>query len=160
EGLAAVKLNNRVGYIDKTGEIQIPFNFLGGDKFQDGIAIFANFEQKFGLIDKNGNQIVPAKYDYIKSFSNGLWAVYHNKKWGIIDKTGREIVPPKYGDSIYTEYFSDGALRVEVNEKYGFLDDKGNVIIPLIYDYAWEFHNGLAKVRLNDKSDFIDRKST
>ena len=42
--------------------------------------------------------------------------------------------------------------------KYGFVDDKGKVVISLKYDHAWQFHEGLACVKLNGKWGFIDKR--
>jgi len=44
------------------------------------------------------------------------------------------------------------------NDKYGFkVASTGEIIIPLIYDDAWGFSEGLAKVKLNGKWGFIDK---
>ncbi len=42
--------------------------------------------------------------------------------------------------------------------KWGFCDEAGNVIIPYQYDTTDMFHEGLAKVRLNDKYGHINQK--
>lgn len=43
--------------------------------------------------------------------------------------------------------------------KYGFVDIYHNEIIPVMYDYAWEFKGGLAKVVLNGRWGFIDKNN-
>jgi hypothetical protein len=65
-------------------------------------------DDKWGLIDKTGKQIVPPKYDYMSTLSGGLAQIridyeitsgFHVVKepgpWGLIDKTGKEVVSPK-----------------------------------------------------------------
>ena len=46
--------------------------------------------------------------------------------------------------------------RFYKNGKYGFKKD-GIVIIPIKYDFAGYFHDGLAEVKLNGKSGYIDK---
>lgn len=38
---------------------------------------------------------------------------------------------------------------VLLNDKYGFINRKDEIVIPMLYDRADQFHNGLAKVKLN-----------
>lgn len=42
---------------------------------------------------------------------------------------------------------SEGLLAVKYDGKWGYVDIDNKKIIPLIYSYASEFHNGIAKVR-------------
>ena len=44
------------------------------------------------------------------------------------------------------DYFSEGLTRVKRSGKMGFANEKGEVVIPCIYDFAWPFENGYAKV--------------
>jgi hypothetical protein len=44
------------------------------------------------------------------------------------------------------------------NSKYGFKDSEGNIIINPIYDYALEFHQGLATVKLGNKWGYINKE--
>ena len=118
---------------------------------------------KFGYIDKNGNEVVPCKYDDAEYFSEGLAKVKMNGRWGFIDKNGKEVIPCKY-DSAYS--FSEGLAYVQMNGKWGFLkknrkwgfiDKNGNEVIPCKYDDACDFSEGLAKVEMNDKWGFVNK---
>jgi hypothetical protein len=103
----------------------------------------------YGLRDEAGHVIVPAKYDKIGDFSEGLAWVRAYYKWGFIDKTGNEVIPLIYegvGD------FYEGLARVkdEAYGKWGFIDKTGEKVIPLIYDDVEDFSEGLAKVGKGD----------
>ncbi|MBR5849395.1 MAG: WG repeat-containing protein, partial [Bacteroidaceae bacterium] len=99
--------------------------------------------KKVGFIDEETMQIViPCKYNYAKSFSEGLAGVQLNGKYGFIDKTGREIIPCKYD---YADSFSEGLAYVKMNGKYGFvklngkygfIDKTGREVIPCKYEFA------------------------
>lgn len=52
----------------------------------------------------------------------------------------------------------DGLTKVRKNGRYGFLDADRREVIPLIYEAAWNFREGLARVRKNGgKYGFIDK---
>ena len=54
----------------------------------------------WGFRDATGKVVVPAKYDMVQDFSNGLAAVatgkYSNAKWGFIDTKGQMVIPQKF----------------------------------------------------------------
>ena len=154
EGLAAVSLNWKWGFIDKTGKEITSLKYDSIDDFSEGLAA-VSLNWKWGFIDKIGKEVIPIKYDYVRSFSEGLAVVKINSKYGYIDKIGKEITSLKY-DSVYD--FSEGLAVVEINGKYGYINKKGNEVIPLRYDIAWNFSGGKAKVEINDKEFYIDEK--
>ena len=176
EGLAAVWLDGKWGFIDKTGtEIirlkdyhMISLGYVEDAEaslgFREGLAIVGDRETgKWGFIDKTGAEVIPFIYDYVRDFSEGLAAVmlgdWITGKYGFIDKTGREIVPPKY-DGISD--FSEGLAAVAVGEiwegqRWGFVDNTGREIVPPKYDYAHPFSEGLAWVMLDGTYGLIDK---
>ncbi len=109
---------------------------------------------KYGYVNKTGKEVIPFKYDYAYSFSEGLAAVKLNGKWRYIDKTGKEVIPLKYDNA---DSFSEGLAVVKLNGKWCYIDKTGKEVIPLKYDAAWHFSEGLARVELNGKFGFIDK---
>lgn len=110
---------------------------------------------KYGFIDKQGNTVIPCKYDWAGSFSEGMAPVELNGKWGFIDKQGNMVLPFKYD---IAESFSESLARVGLNGKYGFIDKQGNMVIPCKYDGAYPFSEGLARVGLNGKWGYINTR--
>ena len=56
-------------------------------------------DNKVGLIDTKGNEIVSIKYDYIGNYYDaGVIKVKKNNKYGAIDREGKEVIPLKYDD--------------------------------------------------------------
>lgn len=153
EGLACVKLDNKYGFIDKTGKEVIPFMYDKLRSFSDGIAL-VQLNSKYGYIDKTGKEVIPLTYDYIGGFGEGLAVAKTNNKFGYIDKTGKIIIPFKYSQA---KGFCEGLASVKINNKCGYIDKTDNIIIPLIYDEAGGFHKGKAKVKLNGETFNIDK---
>ena len=103
---------------------------------------------------KDGAVVIPAKYNFADSFSEGLARVELYGKWSYIDKSGKEVIQLKYdvvGD------FSEGLAAVKLNGKCGYIDKSGKEVIPLKYDSADSFCNGFAKVKLKGKKGHIDK---
>jgi hypothetical protein len=55
EGLIAVKKDNKWGYLDGKGEIQIPFQFDNAFMFSEGLAAIWSGNRRF-YIDRTGNK--------------------------------------------------------------------------------------------------------
>ncbi|HEY8690197.1 MAG TPA: WG repeat-containing protein [Chitinophagaceae bacterium] len=123
-GLAKVKLNKRLGYIDKTGKEIIPIQYADVQGFYEGLSGVL-IDNKWGYMDKTGKLIVPAKYDRIQIFKDGMACVNLGKKWGFIDKNGTEIIPLEYD---FIGFFKDGKVSVKKDGAQFFIDKTGNRI--------------------------------
>ena len=104
---------------------------------------------------KDGAVVIPAKYNFADSFSEGLARVVINGKWSYIDKSGKEVIQLKYdvvGD------FSEGLAAVKLNGKWGYINKSGKEVIPLKYDSVYYFSNGQARAKLNGEWGYIDKQ--
>ena len=99
EGLAAVEINGKVGFIDKNNRFVIapkfePMKNLKG--FSQGLAA-VKIGDKYGYIDKTGKFIIEPQFDYAENFNeNHLATVKMGKKYGAIDLFGDTVVPCKF----------------------------------------------------------------
>lgn len=85
-------------------------------------------DKKWGFCDRYKKIVIPAVYDEVDFFSDGLAAVRINGNWGYIDTTGKLVIPAVYRDAFP---FNGGlALVDDTNGKYSFIDKKGNIVIP------------------------------
>ena len=159
EGLAAVKLNGKYGYINKLGQEIVPLKY---DAYTNGLAFRESFSEgmapvrlneKFGYVNKQGQEITPIKYEYAANFCEGLAQIKLNGKYGYINQLGEEVVPPKYE---HANDFCEGLALVESNGKYGYINQSGEEVVPCKYDYAYSFSEGLAMVISNKKYGYID----
>lgn len=56
--------------------------------------------RKYGLINKQGEEILECKYDFIKDFQpNGLVVVELNEKSGLVNEKGEIVVECKFDDN-------------------------------------------------------------
>ena len=64
QGLSAVKLNEKWGYIDTNGKVVIPFKYDNAGGFFGELAWVKLDWEKF-FIDKNGKKVAPCPYTTI-----------------------------------------------------------------------------------------------
>lgn len=145
----------KYGFINKFGEVVIPFEWEYAYSFSEGLAVVAgknaNGAWKMGVIDKTGALTIPLEWDALMSFSDGLAAALDDSRFSYIDKTGARVISLDGVDSIYS--FSEGLARVMKEDEFsggtlmGFIDKTGAVVIPFQWQYARDFSEGLALVR-------------
>jgi hypothetical protein len=130
----------------------------------------------YGFIDGKGRIVVPARFDFVSQFHEGLCAVLLDERWSYIDEHGKEIIKlPE--DASGCGDFSDGMARVAMGgrgasysartgAKWGFIDRKGRFVIKPRYEVVDltdppTFVDGLAKVCVEEyrlrKFGFIDQ---
>lgn len=132
---------------EATFEEAIPCNYVSVGSFHEGLAWMCGTvdgKDQYGFINKKGEVAIPAAYDDVLDFSEGLAAVKKDEKWGFIDKTGKEVVPCIYDGTVS---FYEGLAAVVQDGKGGYIDQTGEVVIPFnSYDYVGGFSEGLALV--------------
>ena len=162
EGLAAVVIKKKSGYIDTLGTIVIPLKYDECNSFEAGGTAIVWLGNSCGLIDKKGMILIPVKYTVIeKTWSDSIVQVsLFNKvnnqaKFGLFTRSGKEVLPVKYeeiGEMI------NGAIKVKQYIKYyGFYILETKHSIASKYEDAKNFQEGLAAVAINKKWGFIDK---
>ena len=148
--------NGKYGFI-KDGVVILQAKYDQVWAFRDGLAQ-VELNRKYGYIDKNGNEVIPIKYDSVLwDLGVGVALVELNGKWGYIAPSGKKVTPIKY-DHIWAFFEGCGLAQVELNRKYGYIDKNGNEVIPIKYDsVSWDSGVGLAQVELNGKFGLIDK---
>ena len=65
------------------------------DSFHEGLASVCK-DEKWGFIDKLGQEIIPCKYDYANDFEYGIAIVELDGKEGAINNRGKVVIPFDY----------------------------------------------------------------
>lgn len=94
---------------------------------------------KWGVLNLNGDIVVPFHYSYMQYYNEKLIVCYKNK-WGLIDLEGKIVVPIIY-DYIQTTDIEDLFL-FELNDKQGIFDIDGIAVVDPIY-YEIDYKKGL-----------------
>lgn len=103
----------KIGFVNQSGEIVIPFKFDGARNFSEGLAEACegnprDLSGKWGYINKKGEWVIPPRFTNTRAFSEGLAIVevggrwerrsimrtLHDSKWALIDRTGKYVWGP------------------------------------------------------------------
>jgi len=147
------------GVINEQGKYAVPTKYASisplidnkiyiGDKYltDDG-------KSAKGIIDKNGNTLLPFKYDDIimDHYDPNFIITSKNQKQGVVNTSGKTLIPFEYDEFIgeaYTRsgddslrYFPNGHSIAKKKGKYGVIDKQGKVLIPFTYDFIQKMYN-------------------
>ena len=147
EGLAAARVQEKCGFIDKTGKFAIEPIFKNAGRFCENMAP-VQYGTKFGYINKTGNYVIEPQFDYAERFFGGYAYVKKGNKNGVIDKFGHILFEPKYVMDDWREFHDNmGIVWTRGNDdKFGYIDNTRQLVINPIFDEAYDFHEGLARV--------------
>lgn len=186
EGLAGVSIDggedgvvdDKWGYIDKTGRIVIPFQEgLTGSPFSSGLSmryrggLTTSFDKngfsvmhetafEGAFIYKNGKQASDFfETQNIQGFRNGYCVIKDKNGWeGLVNTQGKFTIPCKY--SFIANGFDDKYVLIQINNKMGFANKAtGQIAIPPIYEIGysgWSFKEGLIPVKKDGKYGYIN----
>lgn len=137
DGLAAVCIKGKWGFIDKTGAMVIPPEYASVTPFHDGLACAYTMEMK----------------DMVGHITNF-----------VIDRTGvkKHQVP-----WLATEPFREGLAPISASlsdkdkhrfwSAYGYMNTRGELAIQPQFRKAMPFQNGLARVEIDGNDAYIDK---
>ena len=145
EGLAGVLKNNKLGFINKSGELIIPYQFpynpIIDSKvdfvFKNGLCTAVGNNGKHGLIDKEGNWVIEPKYDYIQNPKFDFRVVIQNNLSGILDDS-LQLKIPISNDRI--RICKDGFIILNEYLQQLVAFDAKTVIHPFVYDEGETLH--------------------
>lgn len=129
------KATGRHGYISVTGEIVIAAQFADANPFSGGVAIVNTgkdyIDNKFGLINRQGEFLIPATYSSLKSIGDGLYAAGAESRPSIPDQFVRKAIVDQRGhrltDFAYYEpsKMENGLISVTDESSTFYLDKTG-----------------------------------
>lgn len=154
-GNSIVQVNGKYGYINSRGKFILKPQFDQFEAFnEDGYAVVMQ-DRRFGLIDLDGNTVIPLEYERMGSWQNGCAFAFKDRQHLALTLNGR-ISPIDLGIQ-ETERFSEGLGLVKIAGKWGYVDSTGSLRIEAAYDEASDFHEGKALVVYKGKQYFINQ---
>lgn len=97
--------------------------------FQEGTSVV--LDSCYGLIDVQGDEILPCIYDTILELTNEYRIICKNSKYGFVDINGKICIECNYEDFKLSR---NNYLPFKRNNKWGFLDKNGDVKIQFKYE--------------------------
>lgn len=159
DGIQTTTDGERFGFKRADGTVIAPNIYRFVDKFHgDYCKVYMDYGQ-CGLIDRNGNQILPCIYDELDYPSEGRILVVKEGHFGHTNMSGDIVVQPQY---VQAGTFHEGLAPVQiVIDTYftacTFIDTLGNQILPAVYQTVQPFHEGYAPVMRYQRWGIIDQ---
>ena len=117
--------NGYVGTVDIYGNIIVPYK--KSNEVSPGLFRIEQNE-KYGIIDENGNTVIPAVYSQVWVLDNGLIEVTDKDNFGFYDYSGNVVLPCIYKYYSYSVTVGNKTYYVICNE------NKPGNIADVIYD--------------------------
>ena len=118
-------------------------------------------DEKWGVIDKNGDEIIPIIYDDINPYysNTGNLIVEINNKYGLIDSVGQEILPIQFDKFSAQKEVNGGFYHfTSGNQDFNYvIDSLTNTLTPVKYSkVSLTSAQGLFIAENNQKMGIID----
>lgn len=129
-------------------------------EFVDQTYLLAKKEGVYGVLDKNGNELVPVKYNELKpiiEYEQLVWPVIcrKKKKTELVPRSGKSLKLSKHEDLIYLQNGLYGYLH---KRKWGVLNKKGELLIEAKYEELGVYERGVLTVKENGKWLKVNKK--
>lgn len=155
-GLCAVKIKEKWGYIDKSGKLSIDTIYDYARVFtKNGIARVRKGDEHF-FIDKSGNRLFSVD-STITGFVCNRAAVMLNGELCFVNSKGKKVFTID-ADDVYAFNEEDYLATIIKNGKAAKIDTMGNVVLSTDYEIIGRFINGVAPAKKSKKWGFIDIK--
>lgn len=172
--------NGRYGVIDLEGRRLVPTIYLSIDVIDSTFAVVTDSLYKKGVVNNQGNIVVPCKYDNIEKFftfksnyfiynKNELFRVHNFNKVGVYKIGKGEIIPCKYDDVGFFNYQNTisnvfslnivigvchpqfNVVDAKINENWGIVDSLFNLVIPFEYQQFGTSFREIILAKKNNK---------
>ena len=148
------------------------------NNFKDHKLYVVKIKDNYGYINYNGKFIINPQFDEAWDFNDGLARVVISDKYGFINHQGKFVINPQFDKawdfsdslaliSVKVKVDNDSHYRYGYNNygygynmyhtkyKYGYINKQGKILINPQFDKAWDFKNGLAKVKIGNRYGYI-----
>lgn len=158
-GIQTTESNGRYGFKLEDGTQIVENKYMYVDKFHGNYCKVYIDDYHCGLINRDGDEIVPCIYEGLNYPSDSMILVTQNGLHGYTNLEGELVIPCQYRAA---SGFSEGMAVVSIDIDsftvyYGFIDKKGNLAIRPEYEYAYPFNEGVAVVKQYDRYGMIDK---
>ncbi len=126
----------------KKQKIVTQFLYQKFSNYNEG-SIGAERNGKYGVLDADGNEILPFVYEYADGFYDGMSIFMENGKYGYVNRMGVKIVPAKYARAMNFTHDLGVVAMLEIKtttslgyKYYGCVNNDGKEIVPCIYSWV------------------------
>ena len=153
-----VRISGKYGIIDDKGMVIIPLEFSKVLIENNGCYIARNFKNKSGLINADGDTILPFEFDYLmSSFTDNPLLLFSkgSELKGVVNYQNEVVIPPSY-DNIDIR---SGFIKGKRDNKYYAFDADGEPLTTVGYEKVSSSGSNLVMVKKNGRVGLINSKT-
>ncbi len=163
DGLAAVRIKGKWGYIDKKEKVVIPAVFEEAQSLINGMAV-TRYNGVYGVMNKKAKNIVPFRYSFVEPAQKNKFVACTLiddfgviKNCGVIDEKENVIIPL---NNMEVKYVQKDTYAIKDNDlKWHFVDSDGKTKFDDSFEVVNVFENGYAAVcKTSYQCGVIDKK--
>ena len=161
--LAVFKLGNKYGLINSMGYKVLEAQYDQVLKLQDEFYILVK-NGFYGFCHASGCLMSSVEYGYLKEkpldyyYKQGYFRLLKNKSQAVMDENGAVRINYNVYEDI--GFMNNGLFRVMKKKKLGFVDKKLQNVIPLIYEWASDFEDSVAIVKIQNHFKMLNTEGT
>lgn len=169
EGLAAVQIGEKTGFIDTAGQLVIPCEYSNNAfyQFKSGKcnvvtgSVEDNSFTSF-YINKKGEKLFNAEFEYCMPFSEGRAFVSKARKWYIIDEEGKTVGEETFDPSTSSTpvVFNQERAMAFKDGKYGVVNLNGEFVVSPKYEYISGFSDEGAVFKQNGIYGYMNKNGS
>ncbi|MBQ3575300.1 MAG: WG repeat-containing protein, partial [Clostridia bacterium] len=154
-GCANVTGDNKDGVLilRESGEIEEYFGYDGAQHIGEGIIEVRDNSGNYGMVNKDGETVLPVDYDSTWFFENGYCRVEKNEKFGMVNSAGDLVISCKYKSLSVS---GEGYFAARKDKKLGLIDAGGNALIPFEYEAIGTLSEDLVPARKDGKYGYLN----
>ncbi|MDM8002156.1 MAG: WG repeat-containing protein [Bacteroidota bacterium] len=138
-GYFTVRMNGKWGVFKEKLLTQCLYDEVDETDYADGTFILKK-ENKSGVTDTAGNELVPYKYDVVSRHGKETFLVAERNKYGLYNRSGKSILPCIL-DSIPPKPENGAIILTDGTGKYGCITVDGTQVVPFVLDEAYVLNN-------------------
>lgn len=142
-----------IGLINRKGDVIVPPLYTSIEVgFSYGVCQVGK-NDKYGLVDTSGTEIVAPVYEYIGQVEDSLMLVKNSGKYGMINLKGEIIIPIQYNT---LRSAGEGMVSFMTEpQRWGYLNLKNEVVVEPLFTYTERFSNGTVVLQKPGGDDYI-----
>lgn len=117
----------------------------------------AEYQGKYGIVNKDNKMLVKPIYDSITKLFNGFSVIKLDDKYGYLNNKFEVVQKPIFKEA--REFLEDVTfVQSNANAKWGCITKEMNLVIGDEYDEIYNLYNGFARTVKDGKWGYIDNK--
>lgn len=138
------------GYVSKTGDVLIPFDYAKTSAFNGGYASVCK-NNKWYVIDGKNNIALTTDMDYLGIYSEGMLPAVKGGKAGFISLDGKEVISFNYE---MVSSMHNGKFNYKENGKWGIKNVREKVLLAPVYEIISNFYDEFGNKLVADGGKF------